>query len=75
MPGSGHHRLGSIVASFIRGSLSLDLDESALMAVERSVAMLDEARPFTELDESAHIAIDRSLELADRTRPSDLVCA
>ena len=36
--------LGSIVASAIRGSLSLDLDESALQAIERSVRLLDQPR-------------------------------
>ncbi|XP_038070182.1 hepatocyte nuclear factor 3-gamma-like [Patiria miniata] len=39
------YRLGSIVASAIRGSLSLDLDESALQAIERSVRLLDRPRP------------------------------
>ena len=37
--------LGSIVASAIRGSLSLDLDESALQAIEQSVRLLDQPRP------------------------------
>ena len=75
MPGSGHHRLGSVVASFIRGSLSLDLDESALLAVERSVELIGRAGPSLDLDDLALLAIDRSVELLDRTRPSDLVCA
>ncbi|XP_022098096.1 uncharacterized protein LOC110983276 [Acanthaster planci] len=39
------HRLGSIVALAIRGSLSLDFDESALQAIERSVRLLDRQRP------------------------------